>query len=87
MIYDADRLTELVDSGPVEGAYLTDHQAYLLDRAIIWSVVEENYPRLWPGLLADIHDRTTPMTMEVLEILWELNGSAPVTEGGEDIWL
>lgn len=87
MINNANFLAELVDSDPQVGEYLTADQAFLLDKALIWSLVEEVYG-LHPNILSDIHDMEEPMDADVLEILWDLNGGGPVVESEEpDIWL
>jgi len=87
MITNEKLLAELVESEPQIDEFLTHAQAFLLDRALIWSLVEEGYPELRVGLLGDIHDREEVMSLVVLEILWELNGKGPVTDEEVDIWL
>lgn len=87
MIENANLLSELVDSDPRVDEYLTDRQAFLLDRALIWCLVEEGYG-LEPDTLDPIYGRNEFMSQEVLNILWDLNGGGPVVESeGPDLWL
>lgn len=86
MIASTVALQALVDSNPEVGAYISRDQARWLDQALCWSEVEEIFS-LEECTLTLIYEREEPMSQEVLEVLWELNGGGPVTESEEDIWL
>ena len=87
MIADIDALQKLVDSNPQEGELITGDQSRWLDQALYWDEVEGEFG-LEEGTLESIYNRVEPMTLDVLEILWDLNGGGPVTETEEpDLWL
>ena len=87
MIRDVEKLKLLVDSNPQAGVLLTGVQTTWLDQALHWDEVEEVFG-LESDTLGYICEKVEPMSDEVLEILWELNGGGPVTETEEpDLWL
>jgi len=87
MIANRDALQKLVESNPEEGVIITDDQARWLDQALYWDEVEDSFG-LDTGDILHIYDRADPMTFEVLEILWDLNGGGPVVEQEEpNLWL
>lgn len=87
MIADKNALQLLVESNPEEGFTINDNQARWLDQALFWGEVENQFG-LPEGTLECIYEQVDPMSLDVLEILWDLNGGGPVTETEEpDLWL
>lgn len=88
MIVSDAYLKKLITSGLVVGEYLTAHQASLLDKAFLWSEVEQAYPQLEPGMLSSIYYKESTLTEEVYLILMELGaGEEEEEEDLDDLWL
>ena len=87
MIRDRELLKKLIDSNPQVDEFLTNEQARLLDFALEWDEVEKAFG-LVNGTLEWIYDQDDPMTIDVLEVLWELYGEPPIQKTDEpDIWI